>query len=154
MIQRIQSVYLLAVVILISMFFFFPFASFLLEQDMSTFHISIKGLIPNAGEQRVLLKVLPLVVLISLIILLTLVTIFLYKKRMLQIRLSILIILFLLGLQGLLYYYISVSSNMLGSTTKYSVIFVFPVISAILTYLAIRGIAKDEALIRSLDRLR
>jgi len=154
MIQRIQSVYLLAVVILISMFFFFPFASFLLEQDMSVFHISIKGLIPDAGEQKTLLKVIPLIILLIVIIVLTLVTIFLYKRRMFQIRFSIAIIVFLLGLQGLLYYYISVSSHMLGSKTSYSIIFVFPIISAILSYLAIRGIAKDEALIRSLDRLR
>ncbi len=154
MIQRLQSVYLLAVVILISMFFFFPFASFLLEQDMSVFHISIKGLIPDAGEQKTLLKVIPLIILLIVIIVLTLVTIFLYKRRMFQIRFSIAIIVFLLGLQGLLYYYICVSSHMLGSKTSYSIIFVFPIISAILSYLAIRGIAKDEALIRSLDRLR
>jgi len=154
MIQRLQSVYLLAVVILISMFFFFPFASFLLEQDMSVFHISIKGLIPDAGEQKTLLKVIPLIILLIVIVILTLVTIFLYKRRMFQIRFSIAIIVLLLGLQGLLYYYISVSSHMLGSKTSYSIIFVFPIISAILSYLAIRGIAKDEALIRSLDRLR
>jgi hypothetical protein len=136
------------------MFFFFPFASFLLEQDMSVFHISIKGLIPDAGEQKTLLKVIPLIILLIVIVILTLVTIFLYKRRMFQIRFSIAIIILLVGLQGLLYYYISVSSHMLGSKTAYSLIFVFPIISAILTYLAIRGIAKDEALIRSLDRLR
>ena len=36
----------------------------------------------------------------------------------------------------------------------YKLPIVFPVINIILTYLAIRAIGRDEALVRSLDRLR
>ena len=50
--------------------------------------------------------------------------------------------------------YIFFSQNKLDAdiTWKYSV--VFPVIALIFNYLAMRGIAKDESLVRSLDRLR
>jgi len=154
MIQRIQTVYLLVVVILIGMFYFLPFASFILDQDMSVYHISIKGLIPDIGAQKPLLRVIPLIFLLSTIIVISIASILLFKRRMIQIRLCIINIIMLVGLQGLLYYYIRVSAQQLGSKTSYSFIFVLPVISAILAYLAIRRIAKDEALVRSADRLR
>ena len=50
--------------------------------------------------------------------------------------------------------YIFFSQNKLDAdiTWKYPV--VFPVIALIFNYLAMRGIAKDESLVRSLDRLR
>jgi len=154
MIQRIQTVYLLVVVILISLFYFLPFASFMLDLDMSVYRISIKGLIPDTGEQKSLLQVIPIIILISTIIVIAIASILLFKRRMLQIRLCIINIILLVGLQGLLFYYISVSAQQLSSKTSYSLIFVFPVISAIVAYLAIRRIAKDEALVRSSDRLR
>lgn len=154
MIQRIQSVYILVVIILISLLYFLPFSSFTIEQDMSVYHLSIKGLIPDVGEQKSLLRVIPLLILIPSISLLTIFSIFIFKRRMLQIRLCIVNIVLLVGLQGFLFYFVSVASHQLGGKTSYSLIFVFPVISAVITYLAIRRIAKDEALVRSLDRLR
>lgn len=60
----------------------------------------------------------------------------------------------MLGYIGLNYYYIKSFANQLNSVISYQIIVVFPLISAILTYLAIRAIGKDEALIRSLDRIR
>lgn len=154
MIQRIQTIYLLLVAILIGTFYFFPFASFVIEQDMSICHLSISGLIPDASGAKPLFLVKPVIILLSLILLVDIVAIALYKRRMLQIKICIASIVLLVGLQGLLYYYINVAGHQLGSAPSYKLIFVFPLISAVLTYLAIRGIAKDEALIRSLDRLR
>ncbi|NVO11972.1 MAG: DUF4293 domain-containing protein [Bacteroidales bacterium] len=154
MIQRIQTVYLLVATILISLYFFFPFASFILEQDMSVYHLSIKGLIPDAGCQKVLVRVIPLIFIISVIIAVYISSILLFKRRMVQIKLCILNIILIIGFECCLYYFTRVSAQLLGSKTSYSIIFIFPVISAILTYMAIRGIAKDEALVRSVDRLR
>jgi hypothetical protein len=109
---------------------------------------------PMGRDAKPLFSAIPLIVLLTVTILIDVVTIILYKKRMLQIKLCILNIVLLLGLQGLLYYYISVTSHQLGFNPTYSLIFIFPTISAILTYLALRGVAKDEKLIRSMDRLR
>jgi drug/metabolite transporter (DMT)-like permease len=154
MIQRIQTVYILIAAILISLIFFFPFSSFVIEQDMSVYHLSLKGLIPDAANSKPLFRVIPLICLVAAIVIIDILTIDHFKKRMLQIRFCIANIVLLVGLQGLMFYYANVSSRQLGSHVTYSIIFIFPLISAILTYLAIRGIAKDEALVRSMDRLR
>ena len=154
MIQRIQSVYLLVAAILIGILYFLPFASFVVEQDMSMYHLSIKGLIPNTLGSKPLFHVLPLIIIISVIITTSIATIVLFKRRMFQIRLCIVNIALLIGLQGLMLYFVSMSKHQLGSHTTFSLIFVFPLISAILTFLSIRKIAKDEALVRSADRLR
>ncbi len=154
MIQRIQSVYLLIAAILVGVLYFFPFASFVVEQDMSMFHISIKGLLADISDAKPIFRVIPLIIVISVSIIALLTAIMLYKRRMLQIRVCITSIVLSLGLQGLMFYYISVAKHQLGSQSSFSIVFVFPIISAILIYLAIRGIAKDEALVRSMDRLR
>jgi len=154
MIQRIQTVYLLIVSILIGIFFFLPFASFVIDGDMSVFRLSIFGLIPDSAGAKVLFKAMPLVIMVTTILVLNITTIFMFKRRMLQIRFCIANIALLLGFQGLMYYFVSVAKHQLGSQPSYSIIFVFPLVSAVLLYLAIRRIAKDEALVRSMDRLR
>ena len=121
---------------------------------MSIYHISLKGLISDAAGSKPLFRVIPLICLVTVIMITSIATILLYKRRMLQIKLCIAIIVLSLGLEGLIYYYINVSAHQLGSRTSYGILFVFPIVSAILTYLSIRGIAKDEALVRSADRLR
>jgi hypothetical protein len=78
-------------------------------------------------------------------------TIFLYKARMVQIRISIFNTVVLLGQQGLITYYIFFKP-VLGAT--FSITAVFPLAAAILTILAIRYIGRDEATVRSLNRLR
>lgn len=154
MIQRIQSLYLLIAALLVGVFYFLPFASFVIEQDMSIYHLSIKGLIPDAIGSKPIFHAIPLVIVITIIILTSIATIAFFKRRMLQIKLSIVNIVLLVGLQGLMLYFVSVSKHQLGTHTSYSLIFIFPLLSAILTYLAIRSIVKDEALVRSMDRLR
>lgn len=154
MIQRIQTVYLLIVAILIGILYFFPLASFVVEQDMSMYHLSVKGLMPNTESTKPLFRALPLVFIITIIVIISITIIALFKRRMLQIKLSIINIVLLVGLQSLMFYFVIVSKHQLGGQSSYSLIFVFPLIAAIITYLAIRRIAKDEALVRSMDRLR
>lgn len=154
MIQRIQTIYLLIVAILIGILYFFPMASFVVEQDMSMYNLSVNGLIPDVAGAKPLFRVLPLIIFISVIIITSTITIALYKRRMFQIRLCIINIILLLVLQVFMFYFVSVSKQQLGSNTSFSLIFVFPIISAVLNYLAIRRIAKDESLVRSMDRLR
>lgn len=154
MIQRIQSVYLLIAAILVGVLYFFPFASFVAEQDMSMYYISIKGLLPNVSAAKPIFRVIPLILIISASLMVTIAAIMLFKRRMIQIRICIVNIVLAIGLQGLMYYYVSVSKHQLGAQSSFSIVFIFPIIAAILSYLAIRGIAKDEALVRSMDRLR
>lgn len=77
-------------------------------------------------------------------------TIFLYRHRMLQIRLCIYNILVLLGFQGWIAY--TFFTRVPG--TAFSITAVFPIVVAILTFTALRYISRDEAMIRSANTIR
>jgi hypothetical protein len=91
-------------------------------------------------------------ILIGIIAVLHLVTIFLYKKRILQIRILAFTIILMLGLFGLFFYFTYASFEEVKVAFKVAV--ALPLVCVILDWLAIRAIGKDEALVRSLDRIR
>ncbi|MBC7125915.1 MAG: DUF4293 domain-containing protein [Bacteroidales bacterium] len=155
MIQRIQSLFLLASVILLSILMYNPFASFIVEPQMAKYTLGVFGL--SMVEGSTVEKVQSIWFLLGFIIavlLISFVTIFLYHRRLLQIRLCVLTIVMLVGLQGVMYYVVYAYGENLNSKPSYNLVFIFPLIAAILNFLALRAIARDEALIRSLDRLR
>ena len=82
------------------------------------------------------------------------VIIFLYKKRILQSRLTIISIVLSLGTYGLvaLYRYMSFTEEV--TSTNFNWPLVLPLISTILGIMAFRHVLMDEAKVRSLDRLR
>ncbi|HBB00201.1 MAG: hypothetical protein A2W86_13100 [Bacteroidetes bacterium GWD2_45_23] len=86
---------------------------------------------------------------------LSLITVFLYKQRILQIRLSVFNAMLMIGFYlyfGFILYNLFPVENLVFQ--KVGVGLIMPVIAIILTILAIRKIGADEALIRSLNRLR
>ncbi|MCK5170207.1 MAG: DUF4293 domain-containing protein, partial [Bacteroidales bacterium] len=87
-------------------------------------------------------------------VLISFISIFLYKKRIIQMRINSFNIILMIGYLGLNYYYIQNFSKQLDGVVSYEITTIFPFVAAILTYLAIRAIGKDEALIRSMDRIR
>jgi hypothetical protein len=99
-------------------------------------------------------------IIIALAAIVPLVTIFSYKKRLLQIRLCAVEIVLLLGsliFMGIYYYLSNRISSELGlqvHITSIRIAVIFPIVSLILTYMASRAIFKDEMLVRSLDRIR
>ena len=139
MIQRIQTIYLLIVTILGALLCFYPMAEVFFS---------------NGEELRLAMgSTIPYSALIIIMPILSFATIFLYKKRILQMRLcsfnivlNVLTILF----SGLCIYIAYEQDSRLVILWP-SVI--MP-INIILLYLAARAIGKDEALVRSLDRLR
>lgn len=98
--------------------------------------------------------ILPTMVIIILSTLITFISIFMYKKRILQIRLNVFNLILQICSIGLLFYFLIQASKELNADYSTNVLIVLPLVSAILTFLAIRAIARDEALIKSLDRLR
>ncbi|MCR5455075.1 MAG: DUF4293 domain-containing protein, partial [Bacteroidales bacterium] len=80
--------------------------------------------------------------------------IFLYKKRILQSRLTVISIILSLGTYGLvaLYRYMSFTADV--TSTNFNWPLILPAISAILGIMAFRHVLMDEAKVRSLDRLR
>jgi len=133
MIQRFQSLLLLIAFILLVLMFCFPLCHFV------------------DGSKVYVYDSYPVLVLLLINILITFLTIFMYRWRMLQIRISIFNALIAIGLQGWIVYLFFFAT---GDNTAFSLIAVFPLATVILIFLAIRYIGRDEALIRSLSRLR
>lgn len=153
MIQRIQSLYLLGSVVLIVLMFFFPLAE-LVDSSGKAMQFIYRGIPAMNDGEPAIFNAYPVSILLSLIVLIGLITIFLYKKRILQIRLTIFNMVCLLGVVGLIYYSINSQVKELDAIAAYHLVNVFPLVALVLNYLAIRKIGQDEALIRSVDRIR
>ena len=155
MIQRIQSLYLFLTTLLSILFLKGDLLSFINKSGI-TISAGIYGL---RGEYELhsinqVGSILPLSLALVIVSLLSFVIIFIYNKRKVQ----ILLVRVLLGL-------IAASIVLSGIYTfniqmVYNVVLVpgfrmfIPVVQLILTYLAYRGIRKDDNLIKSYDRLR
>jgi hypothetical protein len=94
-----------------------------------------------------------LTALASLTALIPAISLFLYKKRILQMRFNIFNSILLVALQGFIIYHI-IQFAQEATTFKFTIQSIFPVVSLILSILAIRNILKDELLIKSLNRIR
>ena len=154
MIQRIQTVYLLAIVALITAMLFMPLAIIQLNDLFYSFDGS--GLNTLTKPSELVYPAWALMALLTIIIIIAFVTIFMYKKRILQIRLCIFNALLLIGFYGLFAFVLWEISKTSGVFHFSSVRLAlsFPIICLILDYLAIRNIGADETLVRSLNRLR
>ena len=147
MIQRIQTAYLLVAGLLTASLFKLNFAELVVNGEFHVFNVM--GIF---NGDKMVFDGLPVMIFIGLIALLHIVAIFMYKKRIRQIRFIVFTIILLLGLTGLFFYFIYAGFN--DPKVAFKIPMAFPLIAVILDYLAIRGIGKDEALVRSLDRIR
>jgi len=154
MIQRIQSLYLLISSIIISFLIYSPLA-FVIMPENNVSKLYSYGL-KNISNSILTIDInpVPLIILSVVAAMLGLITIFLYKKRKIQIWLSILNIIILLIISGLTIYYCSFLSINYNAQVNYTITAIFPFISVILLFLSIKAIQKDEKLIRSIDRIR
>lgn len=155
MIQRIQSLYLLLVAVLTGLMLLMPLGTFLggtEEMYLTAFGFS------DAADGTPVLTAYGLAATVIAAALLPFVTIFLYKKRLLQFRLCVVETILLAGVMLFEIYYIWGGARSLStlavSAWKLSAAAFFPPVSLIFTYLALRGIRKDILLVKSLDRIR
>ncbi len=153
MIQRIQTVFLILSLGLMSTLFYFPVAK-IIGADEHIYYFYFDGLKPAVQLSRYYMQTMPLAILLFGICLVNFMNIFLYKRRVLQMRLCMFNIILMIGSIGLMYFYLMHMNSILKGNIHYDYPFIFPLISAILTYLAFRGIRRDELLVRSLDRIR
>ena len=147
MIQRIQTVFMLVSALLIASLMKLTFAEISVNNELYTF--VAKGIF-NGDE--LVFNGITIFIFIPAIALLHFVAIFLYKKRILQIRILVFSIVLLLGLFGLFFYFSYAGFD--NAKIAFKIPVAFPLVAVILDYLAIRAIGKDEALIRSLNRIR
>lgn len=147
MIQRIQTIYLLISAILVGLLLALPFAE--IAKDGVIYLFNFKGILLDGTLKE---NGLAIPILIVLILAFHGFAIFSFKNRIKQVRIVVISMLLILCLLGLFFFYTYYSFS--GAVISFKISIVFPLIAIILDYLAIRGISKDEALIRSLDRIR
>ena len=149
MIQRIQSVYLLVVTILMVICMCSPIGSIITNANEISELGNLCITFPDGTKDY---SPWALFVILLVVAALSFVTIFLFKKRMLQIRLTIFSSVVLIGYYMALVAYLF----MLAEDTTFSASWTIcmPFAALILNWLAIRGIGADEALVKAYDRLR
>ncbi|HCT94108.1 MAG: hypothetical protein A2X19_03375 [Bacteroidetes bacterium GWE2_39_28] len=131
MIQRFQTLFLLAAAaLLFSMFF---------------------GVMAYTSEETVKFSSVSALLILNIVSFgLAFSSIFLYRHRIIQIRICIYNSIILLGFQGwILWLFFNRPDG-----SAFSVTAVFPIVAAILSFTAMRYIARDEAMVRSTSRLR
>lgn len=155
MLQRIQTVYLFVITVLMTSVLVLPLASVQIADVPYTFDAT--GINSVGTQPELIYPAWALLVLTAISALISLVTIFLYKKRVLQIRLCVFNAVLLVGFYAFFVFFVYKINGLMAETGvdfSFKLALTFPVISLILDYLAIRNIGADEMLVRSLDRLR
>ncbi len=149
MIQRIQSVYLLVVTILMVICMCSPVGSIIASTNEISEFGNLYITLPDGTKDYAPWALFAILLVVAA---LSFGTIFLFKKRMLQIRLTIFSSVMLIGYYLALVAYIF----MLAEETTFSASWTIclPFAGIILNWLAIRGIGADEALVKAYDRLR
>lgn len=161
MIQRIQTVYLALVAVLSILGLCLPLVQYYVGTAQVASFNSFTYTAAEGYDAFGSFSVAPLAfsILMGIVILLTIVSIMLFRFRMRQLRLIIFSTLMLIGYVAF-YAFIAWKFQLqlaaVNAEVQYHLCFaaVLPVVSIILNCLAIHGIRKDEALVRSLDRLR
>ncbi len=150
MIQRIQSLFLLAATVLTGLIF----ATSLLTINAPQGLFTLTSVALKDATGQVILSVFPLTILVGLMFAGSVITIFLFKNRMLQIRIIVFTMVLNAGFYALFFFYLSAVKKQISGEISYEVSTIMPIINLILLFLAMRAIGKDEALVRSLERIR
>ncbi len=155
MIQRIQSVWLFFATACIFSLFLFPYLQ-VLNGDGSASLIKVTGVYQTiAGQQVQTEAFLTLTIATVILALIPFAIIFMYKDRKKQVLLSYIAIVLIIGFS---FWLIQTAKGVLGSVElqaeNYGVGSLIPSISILFLILAIRGMKKDDRLIKSADRLR
>ena len=137
MIQRIQSIWLLLAAVCV-----------FLTLKFSTYVGTNKDLIPSSFLNGI--ATFPLIFVTLAVGILTLITIFLYKNRKLQLRFTILAMLLE---AGLIFLYYKEIQTFIGKGT-FSITAILHVAVVVFLILAARGINSDNKLIKDSNRLR
>lgn len=168
MIQRIQSIYLLLSGLCLILYFFLPFALFNVPLIAGKAELSITGLkilsddvlpqLPGMSFQLELTEIKRFTAVAKtfaiLISLLSLIILFIYRKRKLQLKLGYLNMLLCTIFLAVLFLHIDKIEESTGSEPNFRYGMIIPLFQFLLIFLANRGIKKDEELVRSVDRLR
>lgn len=166
MLQRVQTIYMLASVIAILTMHFFWLASFATPE--ATYELNSMGLLCKTPGFEIDQMAWDIFIVLMLMFILPLVTIFLYKHRKLQLRMLIYTAIVNVLYYGLFFYDFNkysdyvvtlcrdaspVGTIMVDAVTNIMML-CMPALSIFCLVMAMRGVIYDIALLKSLDRLR
>jgi phosphoglycerol transferase MdoB-like AlkP superfamily enzyme len=152
MLQRSQTLFLLAAFILSLLLLLGPIARLTLEG--SEYILQHSGLFDAEG-QNLGVATWPLSVIFITVAVLCFLVIFFYRQRTRQMRVTMFLILLNAGIMGMMFYYTWVARNHLeGSLILHQWRFLVPPVNIILLYFAFRRIRRDELLVKAFDRIR
>lgn len=154
MIQRKQSLYLLLSLAIMVALFFINIASICGPDGIFEMRFyGLKNVSPGTTDTEGVI-IWPLAMMCIVPTLLLLIAIFSFKKRPLQMKITGIAAALQIGLAV----FLNVSQITIASDLNYDWVFsaytLLPILGAVLSILAYRGISDDEALVKSLDRLR
>lgn len=161
MLQRIQTVYMLASVVAILMMHFFWLAS--ITTPEAVFEINSLGLqCQTPGMESAGQMMWELLILLLVMVALPLVTIFMYNHRKLQLRMLIYTAILDLCYYGLFFWdanrmaegVIAMNNGSAVELNFNYIMLAMPAVSVFALVMAMRGVVYDIALLKSLDRLR
>ena len=172
MIQRIQTLYLFVVVVLFATMVATPLLDFKINnvkldvenkaqakpdvkvtKDVKVYQMTYKGIVDKeSGDMLISTSLVTLYEIVVAVI--ALITIFLYKNRGSQIKLSIFNMVLQVGFYVVIAIYMYTAYKYAETDFDFHMPIVFPLISLILSYLAFRAIFKDDLLVKSLGRVR
>jgi hypothetical protein len=157
MIQRIQTVYFLAIVVLSCLAFFMPTANLYDAANTFFYQLNYQGLVIKIADEIIILNSVntwSLKIISALIPIIAFAIIFCYKKRSLQVRLSFVNMFLMLGYYVIFFITVIQGAKSMNAEWSLNVPAAFPLVCLILNWLAIRAIGKDITLLKSLNRLR
>ena len=150
MLQRIQTVYLLLASICMVVSLLTNLAVFTVGGEIVNFEAM--GFYLN---EEIIFSTWGLFIIGNITAVLSVLIVFIYKKRMLQIRLAGMNLFIILGYYGLIaFYFLKRNTEVVSTFENVGIGMITPFVAIVFTYLAIRKIGADEALIRSLNRIR
>lgn len=159
MIQRVQSLFLAVAVICLVASMFFPVWQKIEPENntgvvLRAFYTEMHTRNQTVQQEYIPTAVLSLLVIVGLVV--ALFEIFAYNNRIKQMKLGALNSLILAGFLGLSVYFTFRMEKMVSVAGEGSYEFgmYLPAVALILNLLANRFIRKDEALVRSVDRIR
>lgn len=166
MIQRIQTLYLFLITLMMAVMLFLSPMTYAtpeeaVEQAMYTYDLGhLHEVIYDSHEKLVHVpdsKIMSTWALSALVLAiggLSFMTIFFFRKRILQARLCVLGMLLSLGYYVLLIVYSVIFCRMLQVDWYFELNAALPLVAMILYFFATRAILADEALVRAADRIR
>lgn len=155
MLQRVQTIWLFFATAAIFSLFLFPYLQ-TFNTDGSVKALKVTGIQENIGGQIVQTEAFTGLTIATVIIgLIPFITIFLFKNRKKQMMLCYVSIVSILGFS---FWLVQTAKTALGGITlqseNYGLGVILPSLAVFFMVLALRGIRRDDKLIKSADRLR